>query len=440
MQTPAVATTLATLIRFAPVNHGGGRSDGERAIAEWIADQLRAAGWAPLLLHRAGGRDRLNVVLRVPGADRSLPGLLVHAHTDVVPVEPDQWTVPPFEGLVRAGYVYGRGAMDMLGTVAVLVETLVAWGRDGTRPRRDVLFCFVADEEDAGHWGAEWLVGEHPELFEGIEVAIGEEGGMGELMPHRDGSTRRVYTIQAGERGTQHIALTARGDSGHGSRPTGDDAITRLLHALVRISDHEWPLAVGDVVRGQYEGLAAALGFTVDITDEASMLALVDHLGPLAGPMRWTIRPSATPTVVQAGYKMNVVPGQASAQVDVRCPPGTVDLVDATLHELIGDGVEWHYLVNGAPLASPTSGPWWQAMCATIMAHDPAAVVVPGCMGGGTDAKAFATLGITTYGFTPAPPDASGRFAAGYHGSDERYPVASLVGAQTMMRHFLATV
>lgn len=437
---PEVTELLSRLIRFDTSNYGAGRSAGERECAEWIAGLLRQAGWEPSLWHRPDAPDRVSVVLRVPGTDPDLPGLLVHAHTDVVPVEADDWSVPPFEGIIGDGYVWGRGANDMLNTVSVLLSTLLVWGRDGIRPRRDVLFLFVADEEDAGLWGAHWLVEQHPELFAGIEVAIGESGGECEVMPTTDGGTARVYTINAGERGTLHIRLTAQAASGHGSRPSGEDAINRLLHVLVRIADHRWPLTLSDVVRGQYQGLADALGLTVDFDDEASLLAVVDWLGSQAGPLRYILRPSSTPTVLSAGYKVNVVPGVATAEVDVRSPPGAEALVRATLVDLVGDQVSYEYITQGAPLASPISGPWWDAMCASILAHDPEAIIVPGCMGGGTDNKAFDKLGMATYGFTPAPADPEGRLAAGYHGVDERVPVASLIGAADMMRAFLEQV
>ncbi|MGA4669450.1 M20/M25/M40 family metallo-hydrolase [Propionibacteriaceae bacterium Y1923] len=435
-----VTELLSALIRFDTSNYGGGRSAGERDCAEWIADLLREAGWEPQLWHRDDAPDRVSVSLRVPGTEPDLPGLLVHAHTDVVPVETDDWSVPPFEGIIRDGYVWGRGANDMLDTVAVLLHTLLRWGRDGTRPRRDVLFLFVADEEDAGQWGAHWLVDEHPELFAGLEVAIGESGAVCELLPTADGGLARVYTINAGERGTQHIRLTAQGTSGHGSRPSGDDAVHRVLHALVRIADHEWPLTMSNVVQGHYQGLSAALGVPIDFDDEASLLRLVDWLGPQAGPLRYILRPSSTPTVLRAGYKVNVVPGLAVAEVDVRCPPGTEDFVHDTLGELVGDQVSYEYITRGAPLEAPTEGPFWDAMVASILAHDPQAVVIGGCMGGGTDNKAFARLGMDTYGFTPAPADPEGRVAAGYHGVDERVPVASLRGATQMMHDFLHTV
>lgn len=441
MSVPSPVELLQTLVRFDTSNHGDGHSAGERECVLWIAGLLRAAGWEPQLLHRQDAPDRLNLVIRVPGSEPDLPGVLVHAHTDVVPVEPEQWSVPPFGAVVDEGYVWGRGAQDMLWSAACMVHTLLAWGAEGTRPRRDVVMAFVADEEDGGAYGAQWLARDHPDLFEGLELAIGEDGGMCQTLTGLDERRVNVYTINAGERGTMHLRLRATGTSGHGSRPSGQDAVSRLVGALHRLSSHRWPLTMSTVVRAHYEQLAAALGHPLDSADEESMGGFVDWLGPeVAGPMRWTIRPSATPTVLRAGYKVNVVPGESIAEVDVRCPPGTVELVDQTLRELLGDQVEWEYTTRGAPLESPITGEWWEAMVACIHRHDPEGIVIPGCMGGGTDNKAFAPLGMDTYGFTPAPPDPDGRVAAGYHGVDERVPVSQVKGGSRMLRDFLEHV
>lgn len=437
---PTPTELLTRLIQFDASNFGGGRSRGERACAQWIVDLLSQAGYEPRLLHREDAPDRANVVLRVPGADRTLPGVLVHAHLDVVPVEAEQWSVPPFAGLVRDGYVWGRGAQDMLASVAGLVHTLLVWARDGVQPRRDVVIAFVADEEDGGAWGADWLVEAHPELFSGVEVAFGEEGGVSERARGADGRPVTLSTIAAGERGTRHLRLTATGTPGHGSRPRGDDAVTRLVRVLSRLVEHRWPLAISEVVRQQYETLGAALGQPVVVGDEDSMAALRDLLADHVGPMAHTIRPSSVVTVLKAGYKTNVIPGEAVAEVDVRCPPGSVDLVEATLADLIGDDVDWEFTTVGDPLESPTQGPWWDAMVALIARHQPDAVVVPGCMGGGTDAKAFARLGMATYGFLPAPADPEGRVASGYHGIDERIPISQVEGGAMMLRDFLTTV
>lgn len=428
---------LQQLIRFDTTNHGGGRARGETPCALWIADLLRQAGLEPIVLHRPDAPTRANCVVRVPGSDASLPGLVVHAHLDVVPCDPEEWSVDPFAGVVRDGYVWGRGAADMKDVVASLLATLLAWADEGVRPRRDLVVAFVADEEDAGAWGAEWLVAEHPELFAGCVAAVGEDGAWCVPVRAASGEVVRLYPVACAERGTMHIRLTARGTGGHGSRPSGDDAVHRLVAALGRIGGYRWPLRVSPVVRAQLEQTAAALGTTVDVDDEASIEALLDLLGDAAGALRHTIRASSTPTMLQAGSKVNVVPSVATAAVDVRCPPGAADEVEATLADLIGPGVEWEFTSHQLPVESDPGAAWVEAMRAAVAASDPDGVVVPSCLGGGTDAKAFAKLGLATYGFTPLGPDPEGRRPEGVHAADERTPVASLRWGQRVLRRFL---
>ena len=213
-----VVDLLSTLIRFDTTNWGRGTSAGEREAAAWVAARLESVGWAPRLLARDDAPNRANVVLRVPGMRRDLPGLLVHAHLDVVPAEADDWSVDPFGGLVSDGYVWGRGAVDMKDMCAMTLATLLRWGREGVRPQRDVVVAFVADEEDQGAYGARWLAEAHPELFDGVEAAIGESGGMFRRLERGDKSVR-CYPIAAAERGSLHLRLTARGVAGHASRP-----------------------------------------------------------------------------------------------------------------------------------------------------------------------------------------------------------------------------
>ncbi len=173
-----VVSLLQTLLRFDTTNRAPGDAEGELAAATWIHDLLVGAGLEPLLLARDDAPHRANVVVRVAGTDPSLEGLLVHAHLDVVPAEPEQWSFDPFGGLVSDGYVMGRGAMDMKDMCAMTLAVLLDWAATGERPRRDVVVAFVADEETDGAYGAQWLVDAHPELFAGVAVGIGESGGV----------------------------------------------------------------------------------------------------------------------------------------------------------------------------------------------------------------------------------------------------------------------
>lgn len=436
MTTPA--EMCAHLIRFDTSNYGGGESAGETPLAEEIARLVREAGYDPQLVAREP--HRASVIVRVDGSRPDLPGLLVHGHLDVVPAEPEQWSVPPFSGLIQDGYVYGRGAIDMKDMVANMVCTLLDWARDGVTPQRDIVFVFVADEEDQGQWGAEWLVDEHPELLRGVGAAIGESGGAAMALNRTDGESVTLYPVAVAERGTLHLRLTARGTSGHGSRPTADSAITKLLGAAYRINSHRWPLALTDTVRRYITEVNAALGHAVDLDSEAGVEQAIEQMGEAGQVAAITVRCSATTTVLTAGYKTNVIPGVAEAEVDVRCLPGTFDDTLATMRELIGPEVESELIDPGHPTDFSADSPWFAAIRATILRHEPAAVVVPYCMGGGTDAKSFTRLGAECFGFAPRTLDPEGRLGTGMHGVDERVPVASINGGQAILSDFLRTV
>ena len=431
-----VVDLLSTLIRFDTTNWGRGTSAGEREAAVWVAGRLESVGWAPRLLARDDAPNRANVVLRVPGMRRELPALLVHAHLDVVPAEADDWSVDPFGGLVSDGYVWGRGAVDMKDMCAMTLATLLRWGREGVRPQRDVVVAFVADEEDQGAYGARWLAEAHPELFDGVEAAIGESGGMFRRLERGDKSVR-CYPIAAAERGSLHLRLTARGVAGHASRPGPTTAVSRLVDALHRLAHHPWPIHLSPAVHAQLQGTADALGVPVDLDTAAGVQAYLDELGPMADVARFTVRAQTTPTMLSAGYKVNVLPATATAEVDVRCPPGYAEQLEAMLPELIGDEVEWEHTAHSLPVSAPVDGPWFAAMRDAVCAADPGAVVFPYCMGGGTDAKAFAPLGIAGYGFAPLGEDPDGRLAEGVHGVDERVPVASLLWGLQVLDDFL---
>ena len=432
------AELCARLIRFDTTNYGEGRSNGERQAAEFIHGLLADAGYLPLIL--GPERERTSVVVRVEGVERELPALLVHAHLDVVPAEPEQWSVDPFAGVITDGYISGRGACDMKDMVAMTLATLLNWAADGVKPRRDVVVAFVADEEDKGDYGALWLVAEHPELFAGVEAAIGESGGTAMLLDATDGSTVRLYSVATAERGTLHIRVHADGVSGHGSRPVPENAVLNLIDAVQRVGAHRWPLVLTPTVRAYLEQTTFALGYTADLRKEAGVDAAIEAMGEAGTVARATIRCSATPTVLRAGYKVNVIPGAAEADIDIRCLPGTEEETMATIDRLLGGKVSREFLSHQPPTQSPVDSPWFRAMQDAILRHDPNAVVVPHCMGGGTDAKAFARLGIHCYGFSPLGADPNGRTHQGVHGVDERIPVASVRSGQIILQDFLTCV
>ncbi|MFJ6673618.1 M20/M25/M40 family metallo-hydrolase [Actinosynnema sp. NPDC091369] len=424
-----VVDLCAALLRFDTTNHGGGESAGEREAAEFVAAHLDAVGVPATLLEPAPRRG--NVLARVPGTEPDLPALLVQAHLDVVPADAAEWSVPPFAGIERDGYLWGRGAVDMKDMIAMVLAVLGTWSREGRRPRRDIVLAFVADEEDRGEHGAHWLVDHHADFFTGCATAIGESGGYS--YPVGD---RRVYPVGTAERGTSHLRLTATGRAGHGSRRNDDNAVVKLLAALGRVSAVEHPVRLTPTVRAFIERVGDALHVPVDLDDVDATIA---RFGPAARLVENTIRNSATPTVLKAGYKVNVIPGSATAELDVRTLPGAVDELLASIDAALGPDVRREFIADEPPVQAPIDSPWFDAMAAALRAEDPDAVVVPYCMGGGTDAKAFSRLGIDCYGFAPLSLPPGYDYRAMPHGVDERVPVDGLRFGVRVLDRFLSS-
>lgn len=436
--TPSVVEICSQLIAIDTSNYGRAGSNGERAAADYIMALLERAGYEPQLIESAD--TRANVVLRVPGQDRSLPGLLVHGHIDVVPAEAEQWSVPPFSGLIADGYVWGRGATDMKDMVAMTLAALLRWRDEGVGPRRDVVFAFVADEEEDGAFGAAWLVENHPELFAGVEAAISESGGIPVEAVATDGTIRRFYPVGVAERGTMHLEVTAHGTAGHGSSRNFDNPVVHLVRALARVSEHQWPVQLTPPVKAFLDATTAALGFTADFSSYDATEATLAQLGELRTYVESSLRCSSNLTVLRAGYKVNVVPGIAEAEVDVRTLPGTEAEALALIDELLGDKVTRAFISDNPSVSAPIDSVWFAAIASCIQHNDPDGIVVPFCLGGGTDAKSFAKLGIAGYGFSPWGQDPEGRVGSGMHGVDERVPIAAIESGQHVLYRYLSTV
>ncbi|MFI6370290.1 M20/M25/M40 family metallo-hydrolase [Streptomyces sp. NPDC050546] len=424
-----VVTYTSDLIRIDTTNRGGGDCR-ERPAAEYAAARLADAGIEPTLLERAKGRT--NVVARVEGTDPGAGALLLHGHLDVVPAEAADWSVHPFSGEVRDGVVWGRGAVDMKNMDAMILAVLRGWARQGVRPRRDIVIAFTADEEASAEDGSGFLADRHAALFEGCTEGISESGAF----TFHDGNGRQIYPIAAGERGTAWLKLTARGRAGHGSKVNRDNAVTRLSAAIARIGEHEWPLRPTATVRAALSELAALYGIDSDLTD---VDALLDKLGPAAKLVESTVRNSANPTMLNAGYKVNVIPGEAVAQVDGRYLPGGEDEFRETLDRLTGPDVEWEFHHREVALESPVDSATFARMRAAVEEFAPEGHVVPYCMSGGTDAKQFSRLGITGYGFTPLKLPEGYDYGAMFHGVDERVPVEALHFGVRVLDRFLRT-
>ncbi|MDQ3761457.1 MAG: M20/M25/M40 family metallo-hydrolase [Actinomycetota bacterium] len=439
MEGPAGSTSAAEdevvglasdLIRIDSTNTGDPDTlVGERAAAEYVAGKLDEVGFETTYIE-SGAPGRGNVIARLPGADPKRGALLVHGHLDVVPAEASEWSVHPFSGAVQEGYLWGRGAVDMKDMVAMTIAVARRFRRDGVIPPRDLVFAFVADEEAGSQQGSQWLVEHRPDLFEGCTEAVGEVGGFS--LTIREG--RRLYLIETAEKGLAWMRLRARARAGHGSMVHEDNAVTALCEAVARLGNHRFPLVMTEAVQ---EFLAAVgeetgLDFSGDNLEGA-----VAKLGGIARIIGATLRDTANPTMLDAGYKANVIPSTAEAVVDCRVLPGRQAAFEREVDELLGPDVTREWVINRPPVQTTFEGDLVAAMDAAIQHEDPGARTIPYMLSGGTDAKSFTRLGMRCFGFTPLrlPPDLD--FAALFHGVDERVPVDGLIFGTRVLDRFL---
>lgn len=411
------------LIRFDTSNYGEGRSNSETEAAQYIEAELRDMGLSPELIDAAPGRT--SVIARVAGryenpVDRTRaqrPALVVHGHLDVVPADATNWSVDPFAGVVRDGMLWGRGAVDMKNMDAMMVTALREVIASGG-PNRDLVVAFFSDEENGGVFGSHHLVTHRPELFADATEAISEVGGYSV-----DLAGRRAYLLQTGEKALIWIKLIARGTAAHGSRVINDNAVTKLAEAVAKLGREVWPLHLTDTTRRMVSELSRLLG-----TDPEQLSAdeVLLRSGTAAGFLTATVRTTTNPTLLQAGYKHNVIPDRAEALIDIRTLPGEEDTVLAHVQQLIGEDIELVVMHRDIGLENPFSGALVDEMVATLKRHDPGADVLPYLLSGGTDNKALSLLGITGYGFAPLKLTPDLDFPAMFHGVDERVPLNAL--------------
>jgi acetylornithine deacetylase/succinyl-diaminopimelate desuccinylase-like protein len=431
-----VVGLVSALIRFDTTNTGDPETTkGERACARWVAEQLEEVGYTTEYIE-AGQPRRGNVFARLSGADPSRGGLLVHGHLDVVPAEAADWSVHPFSGAVENGYVWGRGAVDMKDMVGMMIAVARHFKRAGIVPPRDLVFAFVSDEEAGGKYGCQWLVDHRPDLFDGITEAVGEVGGFSVAVPRRDGGQRQLYLIETAEKAMMWMRLTARGRAGHGSMIHDDNAVTAVAEATARLGRHRFPLVMTDAVAQFLRAVADETGYTFDV-ESPDLDGAVAKLGPIARIIGATLRDTANPTMLKAGYKANVVPATAQAVVDCRVLPGRLPAFEREVDELIGPDVTREWITDLPSYETSFDGELLDAMNAALLAADPDARTVPYMLSGGTDAKSFARLGIRCFGFVPLrlPPELD--FASLFHGVDERVPVDALKFGTEVLEHFL---
>ncbi|MEU4235124.1 M20/M25/M40 family metallo-hydrolase [Nonomuraea sp. NPDC026600] len=415
-----VVELCCDLIRIDSTNAGDNAGPGERAAAEYVAAKLAEVGLEATILE--SDDRRANVVARIEGTDPGRDALLLHGHLDVVPFDAGDWQHHPLSAEVVDGCVWGRGAVDMKDMDAMILAVVRQRLREGRRPGRDVVLMFTADEEAGGEYGAKFLVDEHPELFEGVTEAIGEVGGFSVSI----GTDRRLYLIEAAEKGMAWMRVAAQGRAGHGSMLNLDNAVTELADAVARVGRHEWPVR-----------LTPTMSRFLDELGGGDPEVAIAKLGPVARMLGAGLRNTVNPTMLEAGYKSNVVPQTASAVIDGRFLPGFEEEFFATIDELLGPNVTREFVQHQVALEFGFEGPLVTAMVEALLAEDPAGRAVPYTMSGGTDLKSFSRLGIRGYGFAPLKLPADLDFSGMFHGVDERVPVDSLRFGVRVLDRFL---
>ena len=415
------------MILIPSVNYGDGIGD-ERAMAEYVSKKLSEVGISSELI--TTGENRVNVVAKIEGRDQSRPGLIVHGHLDVVPANAADWSVDPFSGTIKDGYLWGRGAVDMKDMDAMILATVRAWARANYQPPRNILLVFFADEEAGSEYGSRYLVANRPELFDGYSEAISEVGGFSVTIT----GDHRLYFIEAAQKGINWMQLRAVGDAGHGSFINPNNAISKLSAAISRIGSYEWPQLETKTGEKFWSKIASLVG---EKYDPKNVKPLLKHLGGAARMMGATIQNTSNPTMLDAGYKANVIPQSATAVVDGRFLPGFEKELLDTVKQLAGEEIEIEILVRDKALEVEFEGPLVIAMQSAIAKFDPEGIPVPYLMSGGTDNKALSDLGIVGYGFSPVklPPDLD--FFALFHGVDERIPIDGLKFGVKVLNEFL---
>jgi acetylornithine deacetylase/succinyl-diaminopimelate desuccinylase-like protein len=433
--TAEVIDICRDLLRIDTTNTGDTTtSKGERHAAEYVAAKLSEVGLDPTLVESAPGRT--SVVARFAGADPQRGALLLHGHTDVVPADASEWSVDPFAGEIKADgngdeYLWGRGAIDMKDFDAMLLAVVRDWRQRGVTPPRDLVLAFTADEEAGGEYGAHYVVDNRPDLFEGCTEAVGEVGGFSVSVT----SDLRLYLIQTAEKGIDWLRMQAKGRPGHGSMLADDNAVTALAEAVARVGRHRFPIQITPAVRDFLSEISDVLG--IDLNTDDPELAIA-KLGPIANLVGATLRDTANPTGLTAGYKHNVIPGTASATVDCRTLPGRSEAFLVELRDLVGPDIEMTYVQHHPAVETTFDGPLVDAMAAALRAEDSGARPVPYMLSGGTDAKAFMKLGMRCFGFSPLRLPADLNFASLFHGVDERVPLEGLKFGVRVLDRFLS--
>lgn len=416
---PEAVEYLKALIRFETVNPPG----NELPAAEYLADILAKEGLAPELFK--SGENRANLVCRIPGSGQA-PPVLLNGHLDVVPAEPDQWSVPPFDAVEKNGWLYGRGAVDMKNMVTMSLMCMLLVKRLQLPLKRDLIFAAVADEEAGGQYGAKFMVENHPEKVR-AEYSISEIGGFS-----MDLDGVRFYPVQVAEKGVCWLLLRTRGDPGHGSIPDPGSAPAKAAAIAHRLASRRLPQHNTEVTSVFFKKLARHLGFPKNVITRLLLCPalsglIIDRVLPgraTALTFAAMLHNTANPTVLRAGVKTNVVPSTAEIEVDGRLLPGfsSTDFI-REVRKIAGKEVEIEVINDMPATRAPADDPIMETMGRALLRHDPEAVVLPNMTTGFTDAGHWKQLGMKCYGFSPLKLPPGTAFKSLIHGHDERIPL-----------------
>jgi acetylornithine deacetylase/succinyl-diaminopimelate desuccinylase-like protein len=423
---------LSELVQFDTTNPPG----NERACIEYVEGLLSDAGLETKTL--SADPERPNLLARLPGRGEA-PPLLLQGHVDVVPTEGQEWEKPPFAGVVEDGYVWGRGALDMKGGVAMMLAAVLRAAREGVEPAGDVLFLALADEEAGGDDGAAFLVENHAEEFADVEYAIGEFGGF----PLRFAGTK-FYPIQVAEKGTCRLEATFSGPGGHASRPQRDGPMHALGTVLTRLAENRLPVHITPAAREFVESLAAetdgpeAERLTALLDPDRTDAVLAEMDNEASDRIDAMLHNTVSPTVVEGGSKINVHPSEVTLRIDGRSLPGvTAEEFLGEVRDVVGDvdGVEFDVVDDGGSGASEVDLGLFDLLGDALTERDPEGVPVPYLLTAATDARFFDELGIQTYGYTPLDLPEGFAFTELTHAANERVPVAAVeFGADAIHR------
>ena len=410
---------LQDLLRFDTTNPPG----NEAACIRYIDELLTASGFETLMVGKDS--ERPNLITRLKGQG-NIPPLLLYGHVDVVTAAKQQWQYPPFEGRLVDGYLWGRGALDMKGGVAIMLAALLRAKSQQLPLPGDVVLALVSDEEAGGHYGARYLVEGHAHLFEGVRYAIGEFGGFSFNI-----GRRRFYPIMVGEKQVCRLRAVLHGPGGHGSLPARDAAMARLANMLRRLDQRRLPVHITSATRLMFEAISANLPFPMGLVIGQLLNPLLTGpllalLGEGARPLEPLFRNTVNPTIVRGGEKINVIPSEIVVEMDGRLLPGFgPETMLAEVGRIIGDDVELEVIQHDPGPAQPDMG-LFPTLASILRDADPLGTPVPMLLPGATDGRLFAKLGIQTYGFLPMPLPPEFNFSETVHGADERIPVAAL--------------